>query len=531
MDLNDIQPRRILLVNPKFDEASLSFRGIRKVLRKKGLFPPLGLITVAALLPQQWEIRLVDVNTNAVSEDDWNWAETVLVGAMHTQERGLIALIREAKGRGKTVVAGGPLPTSAPDFVLDAGGDLVVRKEAENTIPLLAAALENGIKTQIIEVDEAPDMALSPIPRFDLIGWEDYAEMSIQTSRGCPFDCEFCDIVAIFGRTPRYKSHNQVLAELDVLFRLGCRGAVFICDDNFIGNRPYVRGLLRKIINWNEEHGSPFGFNTQTTIQLGQDPELIDLLTAANFGEVCVGIESVDEEALNIARKGHNIRNPLLESMVNINKNGLLTMGSFIIGLDGEKPGIGDRICAFVDDANISLPVIHTLKVAPDTRLWRRLKAEGRLSTETTELDPSGLCLNFVPSRPEWEIIDEYVRAWDYLYEPSRFLSRLHRSIMAMRPTRKAMAAQRGETLPSPAVPKAKIPFKQQWMDFVSFLYILWRLGLAPRYRMLFWRHLFSLMRNNPSRLKKYLIRCVAGLGFIHHRKTLKKLHGELRIQ
>lgn len=252
---------RALLVCPEFP---LSFWSFRKAVRFRGnktTNPPLGLLTVAALLPREWELRLADLNARRLMDDDWQWADLILISAMYIQREGLLALVREAKRRGKTVVAGGPHPTSLPEAALEAGCDFVVRGEGENTIPLLLEAMKNG-KTGIVENHERPDLTTSPIPRFDLLRLDDYDTMTIQTSRGCPFDCEFCDVVSLFGRKPRYKTPQQVIAELEFLYRLGARGAVFFCDDNFIGSKPHARALLQELTPWLKSRGEPFTFLT-----------------------------------------------------------------------------------------------------------------------------------------------------------------------------------------------------------------------------------------------------------------------------
>ena len=293
---------------------------------------------MAALLPSEWELRLADLNTRSLTEDDWQWADLILISAMYIQREGLLALVKEAKHRGKTVVVGGPHPTSLPEAALEAGCDFVVRGEGENTIPLLLEAMRGG-QTGVIENHAKPDLTTSPIPRFDLLRLNDYNGLTIQTSRGCPFDCEFCDVVNLFGRKPRYKTPKQVIAELETLYRLGAEGMVFICDDNFIGSKKHARALLQELTPWSKNRREPFVFMTQASVNLGQDPEMIDLMIKANLKEVFIGIESPEEKVLETSRKYHNIKNPLLESLNNIKQQGIMVMGSFIIGLDGETKG------------------------------------------------------------------------------------------------------------------------------------------------------------------------------------------------
>jgi len=385
-----------------------------------------------------------------------------------------------------------------------------VKGEGENTIPLLLKALAEGKARGVIEGQEKPEMSASPVPRFDLLNLQDYLVMGIQTSRGCPYDCEFCDIVNLYGRKPRYKDPDQVIAELDLLYRLGWRREVFISDDNFIGNKSHATAILKKLIPWMKGHGHPYCFWTQVSVNLGQDMEMIDLMTEANFSTVFVGIESPDEKILALNSKFQNMRNPLLESIGNINRNGLTILGSFVIGFDGEESGAGERISSFIEDAAIPMAMLNTLQVLPNTRLWERLEKEGRIRKEITTGQSTAGRLNFVPSRPEMEIMSEFASAWVYLYEPSRFLARTYRYFLAMRPTRRALGRESDDTPSSPHV-QSKPSIKARLRDLTNFLKVCWRHGIRPPYRLQYWSQLIGMWRNNPSRLVKYLNVC--GLG------------------
>ncbi len=501
---------RALLICPEFP---LSFWSFQKSCRLRGhqtVNPPLGLLTVAALLPAAWELRLADLNTRRLTEEDWQWADLVLLSAMYIQRAGLLALVKEAKLRGKIVVAGGPHPTSLPEAVLEAGCDFVVRGEGENTIPLLLEAMRQG-KTGIIENPGKPDLATSPIPRFDLLRLQDYATCTIQTSRGCPFDCEFCDVVNLFGRKPRYKTPKQVIAELETLYRLGARGSVFICDDNFIGSKKHARAFLQELTPWLRSRGEPYRFLTQASVNLGQDPEMIDLMTAANLREVFIGIESPDEKVLQTSHKYHNIKNPLLESLYTLKKNGLEVIGSFIIGLDGETKGAGQRICAFIEQTDIPVTMLGVLQASPHTSLWHRLEREGRLRRDVGDDSGTFSALNYEPDRPEAEIMQEYIEAWDYLYEPSRYLARAYRYYLAMRPLRRAPAVGAGAALPKGRVPGQGLTLRRILIELKSFFKVLWWQGLRPSYRRQVWTQLLGMWRQNPTRFKQYFVTCVEG--------------------
>ncbi len=308
-----------------------------------------------------------------------------MITGMIIQRQGILNLMREARERGKIIVVGGPYATSLSQEVMEAGADFLVRGECEHTMSHLLSKLELGRRGSIIETDQKPALTASPVPRFDLAVLGDYLTMGIQTSRGCPFDCEFCDIVSLYGRKPRYKDPAQVIAELEALYRLGWRGEVFISDDNFIGNLDQARAILTRLIPWMQDRGEPFSFWTQTSVNLGQHQEMIDLLTAANFGYVFLGVETPDPEILNRAHKYQNLKNPLGQSLAAINANGLSMIASFVIGFDGEKPGAGDRICEFVEELGLPVMMLNLLQPLPNTRLWERLKKEQRLLPQQTD--------------------------------------------------------------------------------------------------------------------------------------------------
>jgi len=496
------------MISPELPYSFWSFRETCRVLGKKAMVPPLGLMTVAALLPKEWDLRLVDCNVRQVREEDWQWAETVMLSGMIVQRHGLLGLIREAKQRGKVVVVGGPYPTALPEEVLQAGCDFLVRGEGENTIPLLLSALNSGQASEVIEAQEKPDMSTSPVPRFDLASPADYVCAAIQTCRGCPFDCEFCDIVSLFGRKPRYKSPEQVLQELEALYRLGWKGQVFVSDDNFIGNKSHARAVLERIIPRLDALGEPFDFITQASVNLGQDKDLIDLMTAANFWAVFVGVESPDEDVLAKAGKFQNIKNPLAESLLNMNKNGLVVIASFVIGLDGERPGAGQRIAALVDSTAIPLVALNTLQVLPNTKLWLRLKSEGRLFAETPSGDPTMGGMNFLPTRPAAEIIGELAGTWRYLYEPSHYLDRVYRYVMSMRPTRKALGVEKRS---EERVVHHGLSIRGIKTNLYRLVRFLWVHGVRSDYRAQFWRQLLGVVRKHPSRQILYTFSVAMG--------------------
>lgn len=511
---------RVLLINPEFPDSFWSMQDFCEIAGCKTLLPPLGLITVAALLPGDWQFRLADLNTRPLRADDWDWAEMVMLSGMIVQRDGLISLIREGQQRQKTVVVGGPFATSVPQDILEAGTDFLVQGEGETTIPHWLAAWRAGETRGVIEPAGRPDMALSPVPRFDLLNLDDYNALGIQTSRGCPFNCEFCDIVNLYGRKPRYKSPDQVLAELEALLNLGWKKEIFVCDDNFIGNQTHARAILDQLIPWMKSHGEPFNFWTQVSANLGQNLPLVDLLTAANFSTVFIGVESPDEAVLIGNRKYQNVKHPLGQSLTDINANGLAVVASFIMGFDQETPGTGERICAFVEQYNLPIVMVNLLQALPNTALWDRLQREDRLTGAAITSDMIDATLNFRPTRPTADILSEYLRAVDYLYEPSNFLARAYHNILAMRPTRAAAAGEsRGRG--NGHQKGGRLPRLTRRGDLASLLKLVWRQGIVADYRGQFWRQLLGVYRQNPSRLTRYLVRCVMGEDLFRIRESL----------
>jgi radical SAM superfamily enzyme YgiQ (UPF0313 family) len=512
---------RVLLLNPKFPYSFWSFDRVCEMIGCKTLFPPLGLITVAALLPAAWEIRLKDLNAESVGEADWEWADLVMMTGMLIQRQNLLDLIREAKQRQKKIVVGGCYPSAAPEEVLAAGADVVVQGEAEGIIPQLQAVLEQEETGVVLKLTGWPALTQSPCPRFDLLKLDYYDNISVQTSRGCPYDCEFCDVVKFYGPKPRFKSPDQFLAELQLLSQLGWRRNVFICDDNFIGGRTHALAILHRLIPWMKQHGEPFGFWTQTSVNLGKDPQMIDLMTEGNFGDVFVGVETIEASVLEGSRKYHNKVDSMSQWLNTVQANGLGVMASFIIGLDHEPPGIGTQICRFVEENDLPLVMLNVLQAPPGTRLWDRLEKAGRLRQNVEVGKFPDQELNFVPSRPEADILAEWRQAVDYLYEPRRYLARALRFILKIRPTRRALAEREGRATAALKPPKS--PRVKPWQDVLILIRLIWRQGIAADVRRQFWRQLWEVYRRNPSRMKKYLGLCVRGEHFFSLRDRIRQ--------
>ena len=453
---------RVLLLHPLFPKSFWSFDKALELIGRKVMLPPLGMITVAAILPQTWEFRLIDRNVCLENETDWDWADLVIISGMIVQKPDLLFLIRESKRRGKLVAAGGPYLTSVPEAAKIAGVDFLILDEGEITLPLFVEAIERGETSGIFRANgEKPSVTETPIPRYDLLELNAYSDMSVQFSRGCPFQCEFCDIIVLYGRKPRTKTPAQLLAELQYLYDLGWRRSIFMVDDNFIGNKRNVKLLLGELGSWMAERGYPFSFTTEASVDLAQDQELLDLMIAANFNAVFLGIETPDTDSLALTQKFQNTRNSLVEAVKTINRSGLRVMAGFIIGFDGEKVGAGDRIIDFVETVAIPQAMFSMLQALPTTALWYRLEKEGRLLEGDEEANiHQATLINFIPTRPIAEIAHEYVKCFWELYEPERYLGRVYRHFIEMNSTSHKS--------------KFQMP---QWGDIRALLLIFWRQG------------------------------------------------------
>ena len=496
---------RTLLVYPVFPPTFWSYEKILELVNRKVLLPPLGLITVAAILPQEWEFKLCDRNIRPVSEEEWNWAELVVFSGMIVQKEDLLAQIREAKQRGKSVAVGGPYATSVPQEVQAAGADFLILDEGEITLPLFVEAIQRGETQGIFRATDKPDVTLTPIPRYDLLEFDAYDSMSVQFSRGCPFQCEFCDIIVLYGRKPRTKTPAQLLKELDYLYELGWRRGVFMVDDNFIGNKRNVKLLLKELKVWQAEHQYPFRFNTEASIDLADDLELMELMVECYFDAVFLGIETPDEDSLELTKKFQNTRSSLTVAVDKIIRAGLRPMAGFIIGFDGEKKGAGSRIISFVEQAAIPTAMFGMLQALPNTALWNRLEKEGRLRDNTKKDINQTTLMNFVPTRPLEEIAREYIEAFWTLYDPEIYLDRTYRCFLKL-----------GE----PKVhPPAKFP---AWVDLRALAIVIWRQGIKRSTRWKFWHHLWSILGKNPGVWEHYLTLCAHNEHFLEYRQIVR---------
>ena len=507
---------RTLFVYPEFPKTFWSYEKILELVNRKVLLPPLGMVTVAALLPQHWPMKLVDRNVREVSEAEWDWAELVVISGMIVQKRDMAAQIAKAKARGLPVAVGGPLASSTPEAPELDLADYKVLDEGEITLPQIVEAIERGEPAGRFSANgEKPDVTSTPIPRFDLLQLDAYDSMSVQFSRGCPFQCEFCDIIVLYGRKPRTKTPEQLIAELQSLYDLGWRRSIFLVDDNFIGNKRNAKLLLPALKQWQIEHGYPFSLSTEASVDLASDEELMAMMAECSFDSVFLGIETPDEASLETAKKLQNTRSSLDESVDRITSYGIRVMAGFIIGFDGEKSGAGSRIVEFVSRTGIPAAMMGMLQALPNTGLWHRLEKEGRLienKAAAKGVNQTNL-LNFVPTRPIRDIANEYVDAFCQLYEPHAYIDRVCSYYLKM-------GKPRWQQFVPANLKKSSLP---TWTDLRALLIVIWRQGIKRDTRWRFWRSLLKVALGNPAVLEQFLVTLAHNEHFLEYRSVVTR--------
>jgi radical SAM superfamily enzyme YgiQ (UPF0313 family) len=491
---------KVLLINPQFPDTYWSFRHALPFERKRSAFPPLGLLTVAGLLPATWERRLVDLEIGDLEDADIEWADIVFVTAMLIQSKSLHLVISRCKRAGKKVVVGGPYVTTLKEEL--AGADHIFLGEVETTLPQFVKDLECGDEKRVYQSPERPALSATPTPDFALADLKSYSAMSIQYSRGCPFQCEFCDIIEIYGRVPRTKSDIQLINELDALYEAGWRGPVFIVDDNFIGNKRNVKRMLPALAEWSRSHNYPFAFMTEASVNLSEDEALLESMRSAGFRRVFLGIETPVEDSLREAQKGQNLRRNLLESIHIIQDHGLEIMAGFIVGFDHDPEDIFDRQINFIRASAIPLAMVNLLSALPDTQLWRRLEREGRLIDEASG-NNSDCSLNFIPRMDPDRLIEGYKRVMLTIYKPSEYYARALDCLTKV--------VQKG---PNPR----GTSFTQ---DIATLLRIISKIGIRDRERLEFWMYIFRLLTRHRSEFARGVR--LAAMGY--HLRKLSDLY------
>lgn len=426
---------KILLVYPMYPYTFWSFKHALKFVSKKASFPPLGLLTVAAILPKDWYKKLVDMNVDQLTDDDILWADFVFISAMSIQSGSANEVINRCKNLNTKIVAGGPLFTSSPEYYHNI--DHLVLNEAEITLPQFLNDLNEGNLRHQYNSTEWAEITTTPLPLWKLISMNHYTSMNLQYSRGCPFDCDFCDITVLYGRKPRTKTKEQVLSELDALYNAGWKGSVFFVDDNFIGNKIKLkREILPSIIEWNEQRKYPFYYNTEVSINLADDEELTQLMVKAAFEAVFIGIESPNEESLIECNKIQNRNCNLISSIKKIQNSGLEVQGGFIVGFDNDPPSIFDKLTHFIQESGIVTAMVGLLNAPQGTNLQKRLLNEGRLLSDFTG-NNTDFSINFIPRMESKVLIDGYKKILNTIYSPKFYYERVMRFMKDFEPRTK----------------------------------------------------------------------------------------------
>ncbi len=490
---------KILLIYPKYPDTFWSFKHALKFIFKKAVNPPLGLLTVAAMLPERWEKKLVDMNVTTLNDKDLEWADFVFISAMSVQRESVKEIIARCKKIGVKIVAGGPLFTTGYEEFKDV--DHFVLNEAEITLPQFLKDLGNGGAKHIYTSNQWADIEKTPTPLWGLINMKKYATMNIQYSRGCPFNCEFCDITVLYGHKVRTKSKDQILAELESLYSQGWRGGVFFVDDNFIGNkRKLKKEILPAIIEWMERKKRPFSFNTETSIDLSDDEELMRLMAKAGFNTVFVGIETPDEESLTECAKFQNKNRDLLACVRKIQKFGLQVQGGFILGFDSDLPSIFERQIKFIQKSGIVTAMVGLLNAPRGTRLYHRLEKENRLLKDISG-DNTDCSINFTPKMDYATLINGYRKVLSTIYSPSYYYERVKKFL------KEYELSQKGT-------------FQFRFSYLGTFLKSILHLGIIGRERGHYWNLIFWSLFRCPRFFP--LATTFAIYGF-HFRKIIEK--------
>lgn len=488
---------KVLFVYPQYPDTFWSFSHILRLISKKAAFPPLGLLTVAAMLPKEWEKRVVDMNVAALKDKDIKWADCVFISAMITQKESAREVIERCGRLGVKIVAGGPLFTTGYEEF--AGVDHFVLGEAEVTLPLFLEDLQNGCPKHVYASDERPDITRTPIPAWDLIDVKHYVSLPVQYSRGCPYDCEFCDIVVMNGHVPRTKTPFQLLHEFDAIYRTGFRGSVFIVDDNFIGNKARVKKILPMIIRWQKKAKSPFTFLTEASLNLADDDELMQLMAAAGFEKVFVGLETPSEESLAECNKFQNENRDMTAAVKKIQNNGMQVLGGFIVGFDNDPPSIFENQINFIQKIGVVTAMVGVLTALPKTKLHNRLKEEGRLLTESTGNNTDG-SLNFVPKMDAEVLLNGYQRIIGTIYSPKKYYERILTFLGEYKPAKK----------------RKRVYFN----EFLGFIRSLWYLGIVGKSKRYYWQFMTKVIIKYRQAFPEAVGLTVYGL---HFQKIVEK--------
>lgn len=489
---------KVLMVYPQNPDTFWSFKHVLRFVSKRSTFPPLGLLTIAGMLPKDWELKLVDLNVERLGDADLRWADYVMVSAMIVHRESVHEIVARCNALGKPIIAGGPLFTTGhedfpgvPHFVLG---------EAEDLMGQLVSDMLAGKVRPIYKALNRPDVTQVPIPRWDLIQFKHYVTMAVQFSRGCPFDCEFCDIIIMNGRVPRTKTPDQLIGELETLRAQGWKDMVFIVDDNFIGDKKRTKTLLREMVAWRERTRPGMGFFTEASVNLADDGELCELMVKAGFKKVFVGIETPNLESLQECHKLQNKGRDLVASIHTLQRAGMEVMGGFIVGFDNDQQDIFKRQFDFIQKSGVVTAMVGLLQALPQTKLYQRLMREGRLEAPATGNNTEAV-LNFKTKLNREFLQNGYRDLMNRLYEPKVYYQRIRTFLDTHRPSG----------------PKLRISPS----DFKAFLKSFWMLGIWERGRHNYWRFFWSTLLRRPRQLRQAIELAVIGY---HFRRIARRL-------
>ncbi len=491
----------VLLISPRTPTTFWSFRHALKFISKKSSEPPLGLLTVAALLPESWQLKLVDMNVSELKNSYLQWADMVFLSGMNIHLQSMKEALKRAKQFGLKVVVGGPLVTT--DYQLLPGADHYILGEAEDVLGQFLKDLSNGTVKKYYRAEGFPDIEKTPVPRWDLLKMHQYANMSLQFSRGCPYNCDFCNVTVLNGHRPRTKSVKQFLAELQAIYDAGWRGSVFIVDDNFIGNRKILKAeILPAMIDWMKGHDRPFSFITEASVNLADDEGLMNLMVEAGFDSVFVGIETPNEQSLAESNKKQNTGKDLFESVKKMQQHGLIVSGGFIVGFDQDPPNIFDIQKSFIQRTGIITAMVGLLNAPTGTRLYQRMKEQGRL-IKTMSGDNMDGSTNIIPKMDLQLLKDHYQKLLQQLYDPDGFYERLKVFLSNYR------------------VPPWKKSGQPSFTEIKAFLKSLFILGVFEKGRMKYWKMLFYSLIKFPEKFPLTVRLSIFGY---HFRRVARKL-------
>jgi len=507
---------KCLLIHPKFSPYSFwNFIDVCKIVGAKYLAAPLGLMTVAALLPKEWELKLIDANVEPLLEEHFEWADIVCTGGMLPQQIGILDIINLSHQKQLPVIVGGPDPTSQPHLYKSA--DYLVLGEGEITIPMFLNDLEIGCKSGEYVSSGFADMTKAVVPRYDLINFKNYVHLNVQFTRGCPYNCEFCDIIELYGRKPRSKSPEQIIKELQTLYDLNYRGHVDIVDDNFIGNKKNVKIILQALKGWSEKNNYPFYYGIETSINLTDDDELLQMMKDVDFRLVFMGIESPDDDVIEKVNKKINMNRSIVEAARKIYSYGMVINAGFIIGFDYESDQTTKKMIECIQNSGICTAMLGLLYALPNTQLTRRLKQEGRLFYESstftdneTQIDQASSGLNFITVRPRIDILRDFVDVLKYIYEPEHYFERVIRTCRNLKITN-----------------KYKHNFAKTLKNLRSFARIVRQVGFNRKTDKHFWKMFFTVLFKNPRAIEWGISLSVMFIHFYKHSKFIINLTNE----